>query len=352
MTIRLITLLTLLLPVSVSLQAQNCNPGIPESTPDSRFELQAEPVVNDKSTGLMWSRCMLGQPWDGKTCEPAEAVATFHDWAGAINSASKSRLAGFDDWRLPTLKELRSIVEPRCNNPSINSRVFPQSSSTPFWTLDSYLDNHEYAWRISFEDGDENADLKFINSYGVRLVRGQMKQQLSIEDVIKLPPVEMDSEELRKERLQSRRLWEDGIHDMNNPDINTLQNPNEAMSGFTRNQWGRVDWVRALQSGEIIPKTGYDNDEPMLELELDIVLKDTGQMDYVKFPHKQHSQWLACSNCHTELFPYKSGVVKIRMDDVLNGKYCGMCHGKVSFSPMLCERCHSVPKQPLEKIAE
>jgi c(7)-type cytochrome triheme protein len=90
----------------------------------------------------------------------------------------------------------------------------------------------------------------------------------------------------------------------------------------------------------------------MLELELDIVLKDTGQMDYVKFPHKQHSQWLACSNCHTELFPYKSGVVKIRMDDVLNGKYCGMCHGKVSFSPMLCERCHSVPKQPLEKIAE
>ncbi|MBC8212864.1 MAG: DUF1566 domain-containing protein [Gammaproteobacteria bacterium] len=343
-------LVLLLLPALT--QAQNCNPGIPETTPDNRFDVHMDAVVVDNSTGLIWSRCMLGQPWDGKTCAPPKAVATFRDWAGAINSVSRITLAGFDDWRLPTLKELRTLVEQRCKEPSINSRIFPETSPAPFWTLDSYLDNHEYAWRISFDDGNENADLKFINSYRVRMVRGQMKPQISIEDVIKLEPVAMDSDELRKERLQLRKLWQDGIHDITNPDIIKLQNPDESMSGFTRNQWGRVDWVSALQSGEIIPKTGYDNDQPMLELELDILLKDTGQMDYVKFPHKQHSQWLACSNCHTRLFPYKAGVVNIRMDDVLNGKYCGMCHGKVAFSPMLCERCHSVPKQSPVKIAE
>ena len=139
-------------------------------------------------------------------------------------------------------------------------------------------------------------------------------------------------------------LWQDGIHDMLNPNLNLLQNPDESMKDFERNQWGRVNWVEAINSGVIQPKTGVHTNEPMLELDMDILFKDTGDMPYITFPHSTHTKWLACSNCHTKLFPYKSGVVNIKMDDVLKGEYCGLCHGKVAFSPMLCERCHNTPK--------
>jgi len=56
---------------------------------------------------------------------------------------------------------------------------------------------------------------------------------------------------------------------------------------------------------------------------------------------------LACSDCHNpEIFPkMKQGTVKITMNDLNAGKYCGRCHnGKKAF--MIkdnCARCHHQP---------
>jgi len=52
---------------------------------------------------------------------------------------------------------------------------------------------------------------------------------------------------------------------------------------------------------------------------------------------------LACKDCHTaDLFPtMKKGTVKITMDELYAGKYCGKCHdGKSAFSSKSCDRCH------------
>ena len=56
---------------------------------------------------------------------------------------------------------------------------------------------------------------------------------------------------------------------------------------------------------------------------------------------------LTCPDCHNpELFPkMKQGTVKITMNDLYAGKYCGKCHnGKNSFLIKgNCNRCHYVP---------
>ena len=56
---------------------------------------------------------------------------------------------------------------------------------------------------------------------------------------------------------------------------------------------------------------------------------------------------LSCSDCHNpEVFPkMKQGTVKITMNDLYAGKYCGRCHdGKKAFLIKgNCTRCHHEP---------
>jgi c(7)-type cytochrome triheme protein len=83
---------------------------------------------------------------------------------------------------------------------------------------------------------------------------------------------------------------------------------------------------------------------------MDIIFTDTGSMPYVRFPHLSHTLWLDCSNCHPSIFVQKKGANNIAMTDILQGRFCGLCHGKVSFPPTLnCTRCHSVPQKVSNK---
>ncbi len=142
-------------------------------------------------------------------------------------------------------------------------------------------------------------------------------------------------------------LSEDGIHDPSGEAIDVLQNPLESMKKFPKDRRGEVDWVKALQEGYITPRksrTGDPWEEALpMEMDLDIIMKNTMQMPWVRFPHKPHTQWLACSNCHPKIFIPQENANPISMTKVLRGQYCGRCHDKVSFSLFVCERCHSVP---------
>ena len=72
-------------------------------------------------------------------------------------------------------------------------------------------------------------------------------------------------------------------------------------------------------------------------------VKGTKDMPWVLFPHRQHSEWLACSNCHPRPFAESAGANEMDMDSIMRGEHCGLCHDRVSFSIFRCERCHSLP---------
>jgi c(7)-type cytochrome triheme protein len=125
-----------------------------------------------------------------------------------------------------------------------------------------------------------------------------------------------------------------------------LQAPEEAFAGLPLDRKGAVDWMRVLNAGIIAPRTSVKQMvmEEMQILDKDVIMKNTREMPYVKFPHKPHTQWLSCSNCHDEIFAAKAGSSQISMRKIFMGEYCGVCHGKVAFTPTnYCERCHSVP---------
>jgi c(7)-type cytochrome triheme protein len=137
----------------------------------------------------------------------------------------------------------------------------------------------------------------------------------------------------------------DGIHDTQVNSIATLQDPTKALADFPRDRRNQVDWVAALDQGLIEPRADLQGQTQMQTMDLDILMKNTQYMPWVKFPHLQHTKWLACSNCHPAIFIPKQDANPISMNKVLRGQYCGVCHDKVAFALFICERCHSVPHE-------
>jgi c(7)-type cytochrome triheme protein len=153
---------------------------------------------------------------------------------------------------------------------------------------------------------------------------------------------------LKKEKMKNAPPPEDGIHDPENPGTHVLQAPLEAYAGLPETEFGNyVDWVKALDSGALNPR--WERTDPTAEpfvMDLDIVRPVKASVPDVVFPHRQHTMWLECSNCHPAIFIPQRGANQISMSAILLGQKCGVCHGKVSFpiTTKSCKKCHSKPK--------
>jgi c(7)-type cytochrome triheme protein len=145
-------------------------------------------------------------------------------------------------------------------------------------------------------------------------------------------------------------LAKDGVHDPRSPAIGVLQEPAAALSLLPPDTAGNlVRWVQAIDSGAINPRSQL---RPGTEVRLrddDLIIAKFGSMPAVKFPHRQHTLWLDCSNCHDKLFKAQAGANRFSMTAILNGEQCGLCHGAVSFPLTECNRCHSVPNASLAR---
>lgn len=139
-------------------------------------------------------------------------------------------------------------------------------------------------------------------------------------------------------------LKDDGLHDPQNQGLQWLQNPADALRRMPSDSAGnQVDWVRAFDDGYIRPRSSISGDAEVKQLDTEIIMNDTGSLPRVLFPHRQHTRWLDCTNCHEKLFKSKAGATPVTMSKILEGEYCGVCHGAVSFPLTECNRCHSVP---------
>jgi len=140
-----------------------------------------------------------------------------------------------------------------------------------------------------------------------------------------------------------RSLARDNLHDPANPVLDYLQEPAVALETLPRDgpEGNKADWMAALEQGAIKPRTNLYESTEVRTLDKDIVFTDTAGQPNVVFPHRQHTAWLDCSNCHSDIFVARKGANDFGMLDVLNGEYCGRCHGAVSFPLTQCARCHS-----------
>jgi hypothetical protein len=129
-------------------------PPVPAATPA---------CTRDNVTGLVW---------EVKTAANMNGTFT---WAAAANYASSANSAGLcgahSGWRVPTRRELLSIVHRGTSNPAIDTHYFPNTTGDWFWSSDIYAPSPAYAWVVDFYDGYAYANSQSGNVVHVRLVR-------------------------------------------------------------------------------------------------------------------------------------------------------------------------------------
>ena len=78
----------------------------------------------------------------------------------------------------------------------------------------------------------------------------------------------------------------------------------------------------------------------------DVVLNRYSERQGVRpvvFPHWFHRIRYRCKVCHQELgFKMRAGANDVLMSDIIDGKFCGMCHNNnIAWGAERCDLCHS-----------
>jgi hypothetical protein len=99
-------------------------------------------TVQDAVTGLTWQR-NLPMTYAGCT-----STCT---WEKAKAYCDTLVLEGAEDWRLPTMIELVSILDDNAVMPSINAAIFPNTPSDNFWSASPNTGDSTQAWGVGFD---------------------------------------------------------------------------------------------------------------------------------------------------------------------------------------------------------
>ena len=136
-------LIALLSPFATVNAAGICQTGsiaMPASTPSSQFSTVVgnDDVIIDKKTNLMWQRCTYGFGYNASTssCDDLQILSSA-TWMTALDEVkleNDTNSYGYSDWRLPSVKELASIIERQCVGLAINNVTFPNTSASMYWT--------------------------------------------------------------------------------------------------------------------------------------------------------------------------------------------------------------------------
>ena len=134
---------------------------------DSRF-MTKEHIIVDLERQIEWLRCSVGQRWDGSKCSGNIVNLSLDIVPEAIKLANE-QLGG--KWRLPSKKELTSIVCKECPSPKINKEIFPNTDNAPYWTGDQSIYNSKFYVSVNFHTGFSFNRFSPIKELAVRLVR-------------------------------------------------------------------------------------------------------------------------------------------------------------------------------------
>ncbi len=117
---------------------------------------QSNSIVSDKKNAIYWQDTLSSQ----KSSE---------DWADAVLYCDTLVLNGMDHWRLPTFRELFSLVDYTRVDPAINP-VFSFVKEGTYWTSTGFSPTKARAWTIDFRTGKTYYNYTTTN-HAVRCVK-------------------------------------------------------------------------------------------------------------------------------------------------------------------------------------
>ena len=103
-------------------------------------ELRGIGVIIDHATNLMWLKAENEERLNWRETEPF------------TNRMNEHNLAGFSDWRIPTVEELLSLMEPNMKDGRYIDPVF-QKAILNTWSIDTIEEAFAGAWFVDYSEG-------------------------------------------------------------------------------------------------------------------------------------------------------------------------------------------------------
>ena len=159
------------------------------------FRTAPWPCVKDRRTGLTWESktndlSLHDKRWTYTWYEPTQISKG--NYAGKTNggkcpegndcdtqayvaAVNAKKLCGYEDWRLPNIFELHTLLNRKDNCPGTctDKHYFPNTAKGGYWSSSPFEKFICYAWGVDFELGDASGAHKDTPLY-IRLVRGEM----------------------------------------------------------------------------------------------------------------------------------------------------------------------------------
>jgi hypothetical protein len=115
-----------------------------------RFEIVGD-TIKDFETGLLWQR---------------ESSSNTMNWSSAVSYCKNLNLAGYSNWRLPHIDELKSIVNYGAYNPA-TFNGFKLKTTDWHWSSTKHNKYSSYSWVVRFRNGGDSWDLQTSDYFAV-----------------------------------------------------------------------------------------------------------------------------------------------------------------------------------------
>ena len=123
-------------------------------------------AVRDKNTGLIWEQ---------------SPTLDMSNWEMAQRRCSSSHAGGGTDWRVPTVQELRTLVEPSSIDVKLPAdHPFANVEPSIYWSSTERRENKAYASFVNFSSGGSATLEKYMPSF-VWCVRGSMNESKQVK---------------------------------------------------------------------------------------------------------------------------------------------------------------------------
>jgi hypothetical protein len=101
--------------------------------PAEYLVIETSKTVRDTRTKLLWQKSALGIE---------------RTWSQAQAYCEQLSLEGNDDWRLPTIEELVTIIDYTASTPAISTEIFGEQTVNHYWSSTKHVNQPDFGWTV------------------------------------------------------------------------------------------------------------------------------------------------------------------------------------------------------------